>query len=486
MQESSTEPSLKNRRSSRKSWLRNTLTRSQQEAVASSTMTATSDNFFNAFAIFLQASLGQMAWVTGLPQLFGACFQLLSIWLAHNISRRKFIVFIALIQTIIVLAMAVLAVKRPEHAVWIFILLAALYHGCVNLIQPHWRAWMGSIVPERRRGAFFASRTRLTMISSLLIFLIGGALLNTTDGLELSWLGFTLLFLIAIFGRIMSARLLWLMHDPDVNPKVEGKVFANTLINFKAAWKDKTFRQYSLFVGGMNAMVAISAPYFAVYMLQYIHFSYLEYVLAVGASIATQFLMLKFWGKFSDTYGNRIVMIITSCLIPTLPLLWLFSSNFIYILIIQALSGFAWSGFTLSTSNYLYDIRPFKSDFSTYAALQSALSAALVFVGAIFGGIIAANAESFIDWSTTNAWLTNPIFLVFLVSTLLRGAVTLWFIPRSIEPKIRPRPKLLSIVLRVARFNAISGVAFDWLTVIKKDKRVDVSTLEENPYKKTD
>ncbi|HBF45653.1 MAG TPA: MFS transporter, partial [Shewanella frigidimarina] len=49
------------------SWLRCTLRRSQQEAVASSTMTATSDNFFNAYAIFLGASLGQMGWVTGLP-----------------------------------------------------------------------------------------------------------------------------------------------------------------------------------------------------------------------------------------------------------------------------------------------------------------------------------------------------------------------------------------------------------------------------------
>lgn len=56
----------------RLSWLRRTLRRSQQEAIASSTMTATSDNFFNAYAIFLGASMGQMGFVTGLPQLFGA------------------------------------------------------------------------------------------------------------------------------------------------------------------------------------------------------------------------------------------------------------------------------------------------------------------------------------------------------------------------------------------------------------------------------
>ena len=43
-------------RSARSSWLRRTLRLSQQEAGASATMTATGDNFFNAFAIHLQAS----------------------------------------------------------------------------------------------------------------------------------------------------------------------------------------------------------------------------------------------------------------------------------------------------------------------------------------------------------------------------------------------------------------------------------------------
>ncbi|SUI85078.1 Uncharacterised protein [Shewanella morhuae] len=93
------------RRSERNSWLRCTLRRSQQEAIASSMMTATSDNFFNAYAIFLGASLAQMGFVTGLPQLFGAIAQLLSVWLASHFSRRTFIVFCAVFQGCIVLAM---------------------------------------------------------------------------------------------------------------------------------------------------------------------------------------------------------------------------------------------------------------------------------------------------------------------------------------------------------------------------------------------
>ena len=461
------------RRSERTAWLRQTLRKSQQEAVASSTMTATSDNFFNAFAIFLNASLGQMGWVSGLPQLVGAFAQLLSVWIISHFSRKSFIVISAIIQAFVVVAIGALALWSPDNAVWIFIFLAVLYHGFLNLIQPHWRAWMGSIVPERRRGAFFAMRTRLTMVASLSVFLVGGGMLTIADNHDMTWLGFGLLFTIAACGRLLSAWLLGQMHDPDPRPQQEGQVFIQTLKNYAEVWKDKTFRQYSLFVAGMQGMVAISAPYFAVYMLKELEFSYLEFVLTSVASIVSQFVTLSFWGRFSDKFGNRLVVMITSCLIPVVPLLWFFSANFFYILIIQMASGFAWSGFTLSTANYLYDIRPFRSDFATYAALQAALGAALVFVGAMCGGAITAYAPEFLAWSGWDHWLSSPLFTVFLVSAVLRALVTLWFIPRSIEPRLRPRPRFLNVVFRIARFNAISGVSLDWLTVVKNRDKID-------------
>ncbi len=39
---------------------------------------------------------------------------------------------------------------------------------------------------------------------------------------------------------------------------------------------------------------------------------------------------------------------------------------------------------------------------------------------------------------------------------------------RAEEPHIRTRPQLLQIIFRVARYNTISGVVLDWLTVTEK------------------
>ena len=244
------------------------------------------------------------------------------------------------------------------------------------------------------------------------------------------------------------------------------KVLNRTWLKLRDALHEPVFKQYTLLNATMQSMVATSAPFFAVYMLNDLQFSYIEFVFNGLASIPTQFLTLKFWGKFSDKFGNHLIMIITCSMITFGPHLWLFSGDFTYIIIIQAFSGLWWSGFTLSTFNYLYDFRPHQADFATYATMQTGSRAAMVFIGSAVGEVIA----SFAQMSGLDDILSHSIFIVFLASSIVRLCVVTYFIPRLQEPMIRQRPKMLDIVLRVSRFNTISGVNFDWLTVTKRCK----------------
>lgn len=462
-------PTVSRKGTQRSTWLRRTLNLSQREGAASATMTATSDNFFNAFAIYLQASAVQMGWLTAIPQLFGALFQVLSAWLGNYLPRKSMVVVTACIQTVVVALLATLAVSRPEGAVRWLIVLAVLYFSCLNFIQPQWRAWMGSIVPQRRRGTFFAARTRLTMAASLLVFVSGGVLLTYSERLGIAWAGFAILFGTAALGRALSSRYLFLMYDPDPMPhRDKRKGFLQSIRQLRHSLHDKTFRDYSFFVAGMQGVVAISAPFFALYMLRDLQFTYLQYSLNAIASIVTQFMTLSFWGRFTDRFGNRIVMRFCCLTIPAIPVLWMFSPDFYYLLGVQVVSGLVWSGFSLSTANYLYDIRPHKSDFAVYAATQSALGASMVFVGAILGGYIAAGSDQLV---ASREWLSgigSGLFIVFMVSALLRTVVAAWFWRRAVEPRLRKRPRFLRIIFRVQRFNAITGVSLDWLSVTRR------------------
>ena len=113
------------------------------------------------------------------------------------------------------------------------------------------------------------------MATSLVVFLAGGAMLSISEASGKAWLGFLLLFGAATVGRLISAWLLWEMHDPDPHPQAaQSRQFADTMRQTLHSLRDRTFRNYSLFVAGMQGMVAISAPFFAVYMLSELKFSY--------------------------------------------------------------------------------------------------------------------------------------------------------------------------------------------------------------------
>jgi len=466
-------PLSESSRSERTITLRNSLRLSQKEAVASAAMTGTNDNFLNAFAISLQATAVQMGWLTALPQLFGAIWQIVSVWLGNHFQRRQLVVGVAALQSGVVAIMALLAVaygfgELPDSRVFWLIALAVAYFSCINIIQPHWRAWMGSLVPAARRGVFFAARSRLTMSSSLLIFVSGGVVLSWSDASDRAWLGFAFLFGAAAVGRMISAVLLWRMHDPEPEASKSSMRLRDSWLHIGESLKDPTFRHYSFFVAGLQGAVAVSAPFFAVYMLRDLEFTYLQFSLNSIASVGTQFLMLRFWGRFSDRFGNHLVMIISSCMIPIIPLLWLVSPNHYYLLLVQVISGVFWSGFTLSTANYLYDIRPHQTNFALYAAVQSGTSALMVFCGGVLGGYLARHAPEIAD-GMASVWRPgNDLFIVFMATALIRASVVIFFLPLLKEPQIRRRPQLLDVILRVARISSISGVVLDWMSVTRK------------------
>src|SRR5688500_7045085 len=111
-----------------------TLEYSQKEAVASSTMTATCENFTNAFALYLQATSIQMGFLTAFPQLLGSLMQLVSVWLGTYLTRRRIVLFTAILQTGLMLCMAVLALLRNGDVVQTLIMLVVLYHAASHLI----------------------------------------------------------------------------------------------------------------------------------------------------------------------------------------------------------------------------------------------------------------------------------------------------------------------------------------------------------------
>jgi hypothetical protein len=447
---------------------RRTLRLSHKEAAAGALTTATSDNFLNAFAVYLNASALQLGGLAAIPQLAGGTFQFAALVLDRLLPRRALVVVTALLQGVAVAGIAFMAAGLVGASVALMMVLVSINQAALNLAQPHWRAWLGRLVPPRRRGRFFAARTRIVMLCTILVFAIGGYGLSVSASYGAAGLGFAMLFGIASVGRLYAARTIARMHDPDASGSlVRSAPAGETLRRIVDALRDPLFRNYTLFTAALQGAVALTAPFFTVYMLRDLHFTYLEFAVNTAASIATQFVMLPAWGRIADRYGNLFIMRATSRTIVLVPLLWVITPNPLFLLLAQVVAGIAWSGFSLSSATYLYDVRPQHTHLATYAAVQAGVAALAICIGALLGGVVAHQVP---DLATSLPFaITSPLLIVFFIGCLLRGAVVAWFEPRMATPS-RHHPKLMEVILRVAQVNSISGVVLDLLTIGRRSK----------------
>jgi MFS family permease len=231
----------------------------------------------------------------------------------------------------------------------------------------------------------------------------------------------------------------------------------------KSLWqklRHSQFARFSLFFALIQLSVAVGSPFFAIYLLRDLQFTYVEFMICTAASVALQFLTLTRWGNISDVFGNRVILRFCGMLIPLIPLLWLFSPNFYYLLLVQAFGGIIWAGFTLSASNFLYELIPVGKR-ATYMAMHNVLASIGIFIGAMLGGYLGTVLpQSFSLLGMDVHWL-SALYNVFLLSFVLRLLTAWLFLPRIREAR-RVRPlRLRRLVFRIGRFNPLSGLFFD-------------------------
>ncbi|MCC5888075.1 MAG: MFS transporter [Gammaproteobacteria bacterium] len=446
------------------------LRHSIKDGVYFSAMIGSAESYFAAFAVFLKASAAQIGMLAALPPVLASFSQLLSAWLGRRLGqRRKIIVFGALLQAAALIPLALLPLVFPAHALPLLILCTVVYFIGPNLGAPQWGSLMGDLVPESRRGRFFALRTRYSSLANFGALIAAGLILQLFDSADATRIGFVCLFVAAALLRLASAWHLSRMLDPP------GHVAAMDMPWHAGLWRDlhgTGLLKFSLFFAAMQVAVAIASPFFALYMLRDLGFSYMAFMFNTAASVCVQFLTLARWGRLSDLFGNRLILATTGVVIPFLPAFWLLSTNYVYLLGVQMLSGLVWAGFTLSATNSVFDLTP-RDKRATLMATHNVLAAGGVFAGAVLGGFLGSWLPHQITlFDASYEWLT-PLYGVFLLSCLARLAVVAAFIPRLKElRKVRPMTGS-GLIFRVTRLHPVSSAVFETVGRFKRPKDDD-------------
>jgi MFS family permease len=152
-------------------------------------------------------------------------------------------------------------------------------------------------------------------------------------------------------------------------------------------------------------------------MLRDLKFSYLTYTILITAVAATSLLTIDRWGNRADKVGNLKVLRFTSFFIASIPLWWILNQNPLYLILIQIFSGFAWAGFNLCATNFIYDAVSASKRIRCIAYFNVFNGTSLC-LGAIIGGYLVNHLPSTFGFQ---------ILSLFLISGILRLLVVFYF-----------------------------------------------------------
>ena len=398
-----------------------------------SAMIGFGESYLGAFAVFLQATVFEISFLSSIPQLFSSLLQLSAVRLTNLFrSRRKIVLFSVFFQALV--WPLIILFSYLTKSVWVLIFLTTLYFIFGQLAGPAWSSWMGDLVKEDERGRYFGRRNRTMGLITFLSVMIAGALLEYFSKID-TMLGFSILFSVSFVSRMISYYYLSLKFEPNVELRVPKEY---GFLEFVKTIHKTNFGIFTLFSMLMQFAVYIAAPIFVVYWLEYFEFSYFQYMVVVAAAQIATFITISHWGINADYYGNKVVLYVSSYIVSIHPLfwylIWFVDKSLFYPLsiILQVISGFAWAGFNLSSSNYIYDSVE-AEDRIRLTSYHTALKGIAIFLGATFGGIIAG--VSFQSPLITKL-LPSGLFLTIILSFIARTIVTSMYISKIEEMKV--------------------------------------------------
>ncbi len=398
------------------------------------------ENYLSAFALLLHATPLQIGILSALPQLVGTWAQLFSVKILNRFPHRKALVlFGATGQTLSWIPILALPLLIPDYGAWFLIGCVVLYFAFGHFTVPPWNSLITDLVDPNQRGIYFARRSRLMAVASFVALCGGGILLNVGQRWDAAWVGFALIFLAAAISRGLSTFYLSQLTEPRAVSRAKT---AGGFRRFLIHGATVDFRRFLLFAGLMHVCVLIAGPFFVIYMLRDLHFTYLQYAAWLAMGTLGQFLTLKHWGRISDQYGNRQVLTLTGSIIPFLPMLYLVSTALPFLLCVNFLGGAVWAGFSLGLQNYVFDaVR--QEDRPTGVALANTINAVGWFLGAMLGSWLATVVPDEVRVASLTLHPASNLPLVFCVSGLLRLIVSAGLLrtfrePRAVE-RIAPR-----------------------------------------------
>lgn len=441
---------------------------SYRDGVAHAAMLGFGESFVGAFGIFLKATSTQIAALAALPPLVGAFSQIIGASVIERFRNRLVVVVrSALLQGALWIPISILPFLPGALSTKVMLLLGlvTIYHICAGLFLPAWSSLIGDLVPQTSRGVFFGGRNMWIGFATFVSVMVAGGLLEFSHLYLSEAVGFLSIFLLAAAARFCSAYWLARYDNPafDFDPS-----HRFSIIDFIRRTPHSNYAKFVFFTATITFATFVAGPFFTVYMLRDLQFSYLQFTLITASSTVTQFMAVQHWGRLVDHFGCKRILTFCGYGVSSVPLLWLFSANFYYLLLIQGYAGFVWAGFNLAAGNFTYDaVTPPKR--ARAVAYQSVVNNCFLLFGSLLGSQIEASVPKLLSLLEAPIYFQSNLLVLFFVSGVLRFLTTLFWIPRFQEVREVRHVAGRELLFRIVNVRALSGATFSPITGVSNE-----------------
>lgn len=369
-------------------------------------------NFVSAFAVnALQSNALKNSLITYLPSFLLSVSQLLSGWLSDKMGKRKIIVLVCvLFQSLSWLA--IFWVSYYTRSITLLITLFTLNTVIGYFGNTPWTSWLGSLIPDRKRGKYFGKRETVINLSLLISSAAAGFIITSISKTDV-FAGFGIAFHLAALFRFISFIYLMKQYEPPYSPPE----VVESLISIKTFLQYKNYIRFVIFNFFLYWAVGFCSANFTIYILRDLRFDYFQFTMTNLASALGMMIFSGYWGMLRDKYGSLYAYKVSVLPVFVIALLWYLSGNYYILLFSMILSGFCWSGVKISSLNVFYDHVPEKDRNRVYG-----VGSIFATFGAVFGAVVGGIAVDYFI-SLKQSMLISAIIRFILPVVLFTGII---------------------------------------------------------------
>jgi MFS family permease len=218
---------------------------------------------------------------------------------------------------------------------------------------------------------------------------IAGLIATLVSGLILAYFGFGTLFILSVVIGLFAIFYFRKMYEPPVKSEFHYRhSFSFEPSKWMTSFRiNSTFVWFTIYMIIVSFAIAMVSPFYTVIMLKELNIGYLWYAILITINALVAIVSQPYWGRLSDRYGDRAIMIITAVMICFVPFLWLFANNVWFLMAIEIYDGFLFGGWTLVIFNFMLGIIPVDKR-ANYIANHSFLVGLATVSGTLVGSFL--------------------------------------------------------------------------------------------------